>query len=90
MTFVWDEAKNSANIAKHGLSFETASCVFDDENRVELYDSYHSINEDRYITIGYVNEIIYVVYTCRQKYTRIISARKANVAERRLYYGYYL
>jgi uncharacterized DUF497 family protein len=25
MQFEWDEAKNAINIAKHGISFETAS-----------------------------------------------------------------
>jgi uncharacterized DUF497 family protein len=28
--FVWDEAKNRANKAKHGVSFELTQLVFDD------------------------------------------------------------
>jgi uncharacterized DUF497 family protein len=28
--FEWDETKNRANIAKHGISFETAKLIFDD------------------------------------------------------------
>lgn len=46
MVFIWDEDKNSANIAKHGLSFEIASKVFDDPYYIEIYDSDHSVEED--------------------------------------------
>jgi uncharacterized DUF497 family protein len=30
--FEWDECKNAANLAKHGVSFETAALVFEDSN----------------------------------------------------------
>lgn len=83
----WDTDKNNLNIKKHGLSFETASLVFADGNRVELYDFKHSINEDRFIVIGLVNNLITVVYTERTNAIRIISARVATEAERRIYYG---
>lgn len=43
--------------------------------------------EDRFITIGMANEILFVVYTERQENIRLISARLANAQERRLYYG---
>ena len=45
-------------------------------------------DEDRYITIGVVDEILVVVYTMRRSVYRIISARNANNEEKRLYYGY--
>ena len=32
MRYEWDENKNERNLEKHGLSFETASLVFDDPN----------------------------------------------------------
>lgn len=59
MKFVWDDEKNKTNIAKHGISFETASKVFEDPNYIELYDSEHSADEDRYIAIGYVKKVLY-------------------------------
>jgi uncharacterized DUF497 family protein len=34
MTFEWDEAKNRRNRAKHGVSFEAATLVFDDPHAV--------------------------------------------------------
>lgn len=42
MKFQWDENKERINITKHGLDFKTAARVFQDENRIELYDEEHS------------------------------------------------
>ena len=83
----WDEEKEKINITKHGLDFTTAAKVFDDITRLEYYDKLHSIDEDRYIVIGLVHKVLFVVYTEREDCTRIISARKATKAERSVYYG---
>ena len=83
----WDISKNNSNITKHKLSFETAALVFADGNRIEFYDSLHSESEDRYRVIGIVNDVIVVIYTERKKALRIISARYATKAERKIYYG---
>lgn len=83
----WDKNKNDLNVKKHGLDFETAALVFQDTNRVEFYDFAHSLDEDRYVTIGLVNSLITVVYTERVEALRIISARVATSAERKIYYG---
>ena len=87
LNFEWDEEKEKLNIKKHGISFSTAALVFDDEDRIEIYDAIHSLDEDRYITIGSVGKILFVVYTNRDSSIRLISARLANERERRLYYG---
>ena len=86
MKIEWDTNKNDENMKKHHISFETAARVFLDENRLDYYDIVHSINEDRYITIGLVEEVIVVVYTLRKTRIRIISARLATRKERELYY----
>lgn len=83
----WDDNKNQINIRKHGISFETAALVFADEERIEYYDKLHSIEEDRYVVLGCVQGILYVVYTMRGEAARIISARMATQQERRIYYG---
>lgn len=91
MQFEWDEEKEQKNIKKHGIDFETAARVFGDENRLEFYDEVHSENEDRYITIGMIDEVAYivmVVYTEREEAIRLISARKATKQEGRMYYDY--
>ena len=83
----WDDRKNQINIKKHGISFETAALVFADEERIEYYDKLHSQNEDRYVVLGCVQGILYVVYTMRGEAFRLISARMATPTERRIYYG---
>ena len=87
LSIEWDAHKDLLNLKKHGISFRDAAYVFLDENRVELYDIRHSETEDRYIVIGVVKDILFVIYTERGKSIRIISARKATPKERELYYG---
>ena len=85
--FVWDANKDQANIEKHGISFKTATQVFEDEFRIEFLDELHSSTEIRYITIGLVHDVLTVVY-CEQEdeetgqdELRIISARHATKIE---------
>ena len=85
--FVWDDNKNQANIKKHGVSFQTAAQVFEDEFRIEFLDDLHSVQEMRYITIGLVHDVLTVVY-CEHENAetsteelRIISARRATKIE---------
>lgn len=85
----WDDRKNEINKRKHGISFETAALVFADEARIEYYDAIHSIDEDRYVILGMVGKLLYVVYTEREDASRLISARLATPTERRVYYGDY-
>lgn len=58
LNFEWDEEKNRINREKHGISFETAVYVFYDEYYIEMYDFEHSIEEDRYIAIGMVGDLL--------------------------------
>ena len=87
MTFEWDENKNITNKIKHKISFETATHVFNDPARIEVFDFEHSGSEDRYIAIGHVGDVLFVVFTVRKRSIRIISARLATDKERRLYYA---
>lgn len=91
MQFEWDDEKEKINIMKHGIDFTTAALIFNDENRLEWYDGKHSVEEDRYITVGIIDDVAYlivVVYTERHEAIRLISARKATKQERRMYYDY--
>lgn len=38
MPFEWDEGKNRRNVAKHKISLETASLVFDDPWALSVHD----------------------------------------------------
>ena len=84
--FQWDDKKAQKNFRKHGVRFRTAALVFDDEGRIEFRDEKHSQEEDRWITIGMVNDVLTVVYTERGEDIRLISARPADEEERNEYY----
>ena len=86
MKFEWDEEKNQINKRKHKISGVCGGLVLVVENYIEMYDFEHSIEEDRYIAIGCVGDVLFVVFTERKDNIRLISARLATESERRLYY----
>jgi uncharacterized DUF497 family protein len=87
LTFEWDEHKALMNEHNHGVTFDEAATVFGDPDALTIFDEYHSINEERYITLGVSNRrrVLIVVYTEREPNIRLISARRATPAERRQY-----
>ena len=90
MEFEWNEDKSQRNRTKHGISFETATLVFNDPNHLSIQDRFED-GEERWQTLGQVNNlvIILVAHTVRiensDEIIRIISARKATRAERQYY-----
>ena len=88
MIFEWDDDKDSSNLERHDLGLSDGISVFDDPNRLELYDDRVNYGEDRFITIG-MNEsarVLTVVFTEREEDTiRLISVRKATKSEQRQY-----
>ena len=85
--YEWDREKAKLNKIKHGVSFKTATAVFDDPNRIEEFDALHSWDEERWQVIGMANDVLFVVYTERLDKIRLISAREATEDERSRYYG---
>jgi uncharacterized protein len=87
LVFEWDENKAESNKKKHLISFEEASTVFNDAFSKFDNDPDHSINEDRFVIIGYSckNRLLFVSYTDRGEKIRIISSRLATKYERMLY-----
>jgi len=89
--FKWDENKNQINIRKHGISFEEATTVFDDDFAIYIPDDEHSQDEERFIAIGEsaLDRLLVVCFCEREnaEIIRLISARKADNHEREIYYG---
>jgi uncharacterized DUF497 family protein len=85
MEFAWSLEKEQDNIAKHGINFADAKEIFRDPFRMERHDDDSSNEEDRWQTMGYFNDVLFVVYTEREDVTWIISARVAEPFERRIY-----
>ncbi|NJK27859.1 MAG: BrnT family toxin [Coleofasciculaceae cyanobacterium SM2_3_26] len=87
MEFTWNESKASANLKKHGVSFEEAVTVFNNPLAVIFDDEVHSIGEQREIIIGHSRKsrLILVAFIERSNTIRIISARLATRREREDY-----
>ena len=88
LRFEWDARKATANLKKHGISFEEAKSVFFDERAKLIDDPDHSEDEDRFILLGLSHSLrIVVVCHCYrdESVIRIISARKATVRELKEY-----
>jgi len=83
----WDPVKAETNLKKHQVSFEEASTVFNDPLFITFLDVEHSVDEERYITVGLskANRLLLIAHTERKGVTRIISARKATKNEQRFY-----
>ena len=88
MEFEWDPNKDRGNQEKHGISFEEAATVFDDELQITIPDPDHSIGELRYVTVGLTSSgrLIVVSHTEHEDdRIRVINARGATAQERRAY-----
>jgi len=87
MEFEWDDTKAEANERKHGVPFAEAMTVFADPLSLTGYDPDHSVNEDRYITMGLsaTGRLLIVSHADRGNLVRIFSAREATRGERKDY-----
>jgi len=85
--FEWDPSKAKENLRKHGVSFDEGAAIFQDPLGITIYDPDHSIQENRYITIGstLTGRVIMVGHTDRYGRTRIINAREITRKERKAY-----
>ena len=87
MNVTWDPAKNRENQRKHGISFDDAQAIFQDPDRIEVFDD-RDYGEERWVAIGTVGRIVaFVVYSERNGGIRLISARKADPDDEADYYA---
>jgi uncharacterized DUF497 family protein len=83
--FEWDDAKNRENFAKHGLDFNDAPLVFAGEC-ITYRDERFDYGEERFITLGSLDiRVVVLAHTPRGDETRIISMRKGNRREQKIY-----
>jgi uncharacterized DUF497 family protein len=86
MIYEWDEGKSRSNFAKHGLDFADANEVLT-APCVNFVDSRFDYGERRLITLGLlVGRVVVIAHAPRDHdVTRIISMRKANRREQKIY-----
>ena len=88
MHYEWDQAKNRANLLKHGIDFADIPLVFDRPMLIEP-DEREQYGEERWIGLGMFPNGIEVVVAFTEptnELTRIISARRATQKERKRYH----
>lgn len=90
--FEWDEEKARTNHSKHKVGFRLATSVFRDPLALTIFDTEHSENEERWVTLGQAENGQYLVVvhtheivTATEVRIRIISARSADRQEIRDY-----
>ena len=87
----WDRAKDLVNQKRHGVSFHEASeLLTSGVEHLEFFDDAHSLDEERFISIGPIRRgLVLVVWTERlEDEIRIISARWANRREQAQFRAY--
>ncbi len=87
MRFEWNDRKAAANRRKHEVSFDVAAGVFLDPLSVTGDAPDHSLDEGRFGTFGVPSSgrLLVVAHVQFDDVIRIISARLATRAERKLY-----
>lgn len=88
--FSWDKSKAASNLSKHGVAFRGATEVFCDSFALTRFDMAHSVNEERWLTLGHdqSGRVLVVCHTivaadANTMRVRIISARPATREERK-------
>ena len=84
-SFTWDEAKRRKTLNTRGLDFADMA-RFDWDNALTAEDNFSDSGERRFISIGYLSNLLVVTAWCyRNDSTRIISLRRATKKERKYY-----
>ncbi|GAB4580814.1 MAG: BrnT family toxin [Anaerolineales bacterium] len=84
MPFEYDPQKSAANTEKHGINFETAQTLWQDENRLEIPAK--NLDEPRFLVIGKIKGKFWsAIITYRNENIRIISVRRSRDEEIELY-----
>ncbi len=87
MHFIWDENKRQSNLAKHGLDFADAHKVFN-AAIVLFEDNRFCYGEQRMVAVGLLDiTVVIVVHVDDDDTIKIISMRRANNNEQKLYYA---
>jgi uncharacterized DUF497 family protein len=87
LSFEWNAIKATANLRKHGVSFDEAASALFDPLSATGDDPDHSFDERRFVTFGMSSSgrVLVVAHAQHDDTIRIITARLATRAERKLY-----
>ena len=81
----YDHAKRNKTLAERGLDFDEAMSVFSGPV-IDVLDDRRDYGEERWATFGRLRKpLVVIVWTPRAKARHIISMRKCNDRERKIY-----
>jgi len=85
--FEWDRGNIDKNWLKHRVTNKESEESFFDKNKIIYKDIFHSNKEKRYILLGRAKnyKLLYIVFTIRNEKIRIISSRKTDKKEEKIY-----
>lgn len=84
MTFEFDSSKSQSNLEKHGIDFDEAQALWNDEGRLEIPAK--TQDEPRFLVVGKIkNKYWSAVITYRGENIRIISVRRSRDEEIAIY-----
>ena len=87
MHFTWHESKRQVTLQRRGLDFAQAEQVFVGPT-FTFEDDREEYGEQRWVTLGLLNGIVLViVHTENVDEIRVISMRKAEKDEQRLFFS---
>lgn len=88
MRFTWDETKRQENLRKHGLDFSDAARFFAGEV-FRREDTRYQYDEQRMVAIDMLDAVtVLVVHIESERTIRIISMRRADKHETKIYFDY--
>ena len=86
MRFTWHEQKRQATLQRRGLDFADAEMVFAGPT-FTFEDDRIDYPEQRWVTLGLLRgTVVVLVHTESEDEIRVISMRKAETDEQRLYF----
>ena len=85
--FQWDRYNIHKNWDKHRVSPVESEQTFFNKPLIIVKDIQHSQEEDRFYVLGKTDQDrgLFIAFTIRQKFIRVISSRDMNKKERGIY-----
>jgi hypothetical protein len=84
MPFEYDPLKSRRNLEKHGIDFDQAQGIWEDDEYIEI--PARTVDEPRWLVIGKIDDRCWsAVITYRGENIRIISVRRSRDEETALY-----
>ena len=87
MRFTFDPTKQSSNIKKHGYYLADAQKAIESRRTLTFEDNRFDYGEARFVTIGLLSDVVIVIVTTEtESEIRVISMRKADKHEQKIYF----